>query len=75
MNTLFYLNVVLSRMALSVILHVDVGDGQSKESRGVSPATRAMRRGNRRLTRNESRYHSGKSLWQYCTLISCTIHF
>ncbi|KAH0817261.1 hypothetical protein GEV33_005530 [Tenebrio molitor] len=35
-----------------------VGDGQSKDARGVSPATRAMRRGNRRLTRNESRYHS-----------------
>lgn len=31
------------------------------EQRGVSPATKALRRGNRRLTRNESRYHSGKS--------------
>lgn len=48
---------------LSVVLHVDVGDGQPKEVRtGVSPATRATRRGNRRLTRNESRYHSGNVL-------------
>lgn len=46
---------------LSVVLHVDVGDGQPKEVRsGVSPAARATRRGNRRLTRNESRYHSGR---------------
>ncbi|KAK9688284.1 DMAP1-binding Domain [Popillia japonica] len=34
--------------------------GVTGENRGVSPASRAMRRGNRRLTRNESRYHSGK---------------
>ncbi|KAJ8974242.1 hypothetical protein NQ317_006324 [Molorchus minor] len=45
----------------NVVLHVDVGDGQSKEEKTrVSPAARAVRRGNRRLTRNESRYHSGR---------------
>lgn len=32
---------------------------------GNSAAARAARRGNRRLTRNESRYHSGKSLYYF----------
>jgi hypothetical protein len=31
-----------------------------------SPGTRARRRGNRRLTRNESRYHSGKCRYRIC---------
>lgn len=53
--------ILLASAWLSVVLHVDVGDGQTKEVRSSgSPASRAMRRGNRRLTRNESRYHSGK---------------
>lgn len=34
--------------------------GRSSGSEGSSAASRAVRRGNRRLTRNESRYHSGK---------------
>lgn len=66
-------------------LHVDVaqhGEGQqqqahqSRETRsgsGGSPATRAMRRGNRRLTRNESRYHSGKEAKQIYAVGACTM--
>lgn len=41
---------------------IAVGAGGANDARGgISPAARAVRRGNRRLTRNESRYHSGKS--------------
>lgn len=59
-NVVFSISINLWSAWLSVVLHVDVGDGQPKEVRsGVSPAARATRRGNRRLTRNESRYHSG----------------
>lgn len=54
-------------MAECVFLHVlVVAAGTANDARGVSPATRAVRRGNRRLTRNESRYHSGKCFSHYC---------
>lgn len=50
-------------MCVCVFLHVADGTviTTNNENKGVSPATRALRRGNRRLTRNESRYHSGKN--------------
>lgn len=35
-------------------------NGEQTAVSSISPSTRSRRRGNRRLTRNESRYHSGK---------------
>lgn len=40
---------------------IAVSTEEANDARGISPATKAVRRVNRRLTRNESRYHSGKS--------------
>lgn len=68
---LFFMIILLSfRMPECIVLHVAVGSGGATETRGVSPATRALRRGNRRLTRNESRYHSGE-----CFLHIVLFHF
>ena len=54
-------NVVARPLCLFFAVRSNAGSTSAGTQGGSSsPGTRARRRGNRRLTRNESRYHSGK---------------